>query len=115
MTAELRRLNELILNAAHDSSQYELKPHLSLLYKKMAADTLRDLVASIYGQLRLTVPAQTFGSAFHILLDCRQPQLPVRFTIVSSFECSHTNETGMNRCAGPWAFLERQTGGVNSK
>ena len=47
MTAELRQLNELMRNTAHASSQYELKPHLSLLYKKMAAETRRDLAASI--------------------------------------------------------------------
>jgi 2'-5' RNA ligase len=52
MTAELPQLNELIRNAAHDSSQYELKPHLSLLYKKMAAETRRNLAASIKGPLR---------------------------------------------------------------
>jgi 2'-5' RNA ligase len=58
MTAELRRLNELIRNAAHDSSHYELKPHLSLLYKKMAAETRRDLAASIKVPLRKV----TFGA-----------------------------------------------------
>lgn len=47
MTAQLRQLTEVFRNAAQDSSQYELKPHLSLLYKKMAAKTRRDLAASI--------------------------------------------------------------------
>jgi 2'-5' RNA ligase len=47
MTTQLRQLNEVIRNAANDSSQYELKPHLSLLYKKMAAETRGDLAASI--------------------------------------------------------------------
>jgi 2'-5' RNA ligase len=58
MTAELRQLNEVIRNTAHDSAHYELKPHLSLLYKKMAAETRRDLAASI------KVPLQevTFGA-----------------------------------------------------
>ena len=58
MTAELRRLNELIRSAAHDSSQYELKPHLSLLYKKMAAESRRNLAASIKVPLREV----TFGA-----------------------------------------------------
>jgi 2'-5' RNA ligase len=52
MTAELRQLNELIRNAARDPAKYELKPHLSLLYRKMAAETRRDLAASIKIPLR---------------------------------------------------------------
>jgi 2'-5' RNA ligase len=47
LSAELQRLNEIIRNAAHDSLQYELKPHLSLLYKNLAAATRRELAASI--------------------------------------------------------------------
>jgi 2'-5' RNA ligase len=47
LSAELRRLNEIIRNAAHDSLRYQLKPHLSLLYKKLAAATRRELAASI--------------------------------------------------------------------
>ena len=47
LTTQLRQLNEVIRNAANDSSQYELKPHLSLLYKKLAAETRQDLPASI--------------------------------------------------------------------
>jgi 2'-5' RNA ligase len=43
----LRRINETIRNAARDSSHYELKPHLSLLYKTVPAATRRDLAASI--------------------------------------------------------------------
>ena len=58
MTAELRQLNELIRNIAHASSQYELKPHLSLLYNKMAAESRRDLAASIKVPLREV----TFGA-----------------------------------------------------
>jgi 2'-5' RNA ligase len=46
-SAKLRRLNEIIRNAAHDSPQYHLEPHLSLLYKKMEAATRRELAASI--------------------------------------------------------------------
>jgi 2'-5' RNA ligase len=48
VNAELRRFNEIIGNAAHDSSQYHLEPHLSLLYKKMETVTRRELAASIY-------------------------------------------------------------------
>jgi 2'-5' RNA ligase len=58
MTAALRRIDEVIRNALHDSSQYELKPHLSLIYKKMAAETRRELAASIKVALR----ELTFGS-----------------------------------------------------
>jgi 2'-5' RNA ligase len=47
LNAELRRLSNIVRSAAHDSSQYELKPHLSLLYKNMAAATRRELAASI--------------------------------------------------------------------
>jgi 2'-5' RNA ligase len=47
LSAELRRLNNIIRNAAHDSLRYELKPHLSLLYKKLAAASRRELAASI--------------------------------------------------------------------
>jgi 2'-5' RNA ligase len=46
MTAELRQMNELILKTAHDSSQYKLRPHLSLLYKNLSAETRLDLAAS---------------------------------------------------------------------
>ena len=45
--AELRKINGIIRQAANDSSQYELKPHLSLLYKNLAAPTRRELAASI--------------------------------------------------------------------
>ena len=47
MTAELRKINDIIRETANDSSQYELKPHLSLLYKNLAAATRRELAASI--------------------------------------------------------------------
>jgi hypothetical protein len=47
MSAELLKINEIIRNAAHNPSQYELKPHLSLLYKNLAAATRRELAASI--------------------------------------------------------------------
>ena len=47
LSAELRQANEIIRDAAEDSSQYELKPHLSLLYNKMEALARRELAASI--------------------------------------------------------------------
>ena len=43
LNTELRQLNEIIRNAAQDASHYELKPHLSLLYKKMLAAARREL------------------------------------------------------------------------
>jgi hypothetical protein len=46
-SAELRKASDIICEAANDSSQYELKPHLSLLYKSLAAETRRELAASI--------------------------------------------------------------------
>jgi len=47
LSAELRKINEVIRAAAKDSSQYELEPHLSLLYKNLPAETRRELAASI--------------------------------------------------------------------
>ena len=47
MGAELRKTSDMIRQAANDSSQYELNPHLSLLYKNLAAPTRRELAASI--------------------------------------------------------------------
>jgi 2'-5' RNA ligase len=47
MSSELRQINHIIREAAHDSSQYELKPHLSLLYKNLAAAIRAELAASI--------------------------------------------------------------------
>ncbi len=47
MSAELREINDMIRKAADDSSHYELNPHLSLLYKNLAAPTRRELAASI--------------------------------------------------------------------
>jgi 2'-5' RNA ligase len=58
MTTNLRQLRELICNTAHDSAQYQLKPHLSLLYKKMPAETRRDLAASI----KIPFQKVTFGA-----------------------------------------------------
>jgi 2'-5' RNA ligase len=45
--AELQKINSIIRQATNDSSRYQLKPHLSLLYKKLAAATRRELAASI--------------------------------------------------------------------
>jgi 2'-5' RNA ligase len=47
LNAELRQLNEIIRSAAQDSSHYELKPHLSLLYNKMRSAARRELASSI--------------------------------------------------------------------
>jgi 2'-5' RNA ligase len=52
---ELQQLRELIRQTAHDPLNYELKPHLSLLYKQMSAATRRELAASI------TVPFSEIG------------------------------------------------------
>jgi 2'-5' RNA ligase len=46
-SAQLRQLNDIVREAAHDSSHYELKPHLSLLYKNLAAAKRGQLAASI--------------------------------------------------------------------
>jgi 2'-5' RNA ligase len=47
ISAELRKTNDIIRAAANDSLQYELNPHLSLLYKNLAATARRELAASI--------------------------------------------------------------------
>ena len=47
MSVELQRFNETIRTGAHDASRYELKPHLSLLYRNLAAATRHELAASI--------------------------------------------------------------------
>ena len=44
---KLQQLNEMIRDAAQDSSDYQLKPHLSLLYKKMSILARRQLADSI--------------------------------------------------------------------
>jgi len=46
LNTELRQLNEIIRDAAQDSSHYELNPHLSLLYMKMPAPARRQLADS---------------------------------------------------------------------
>jgi hypothetical protein len=47
LNTELRQLNEIIRDSTQDSSNYELKPHLSLLYMKMPALARRQLADSI--------------------------------------------------------------------
>ncbi|PYJ25049.1 MAG: hypothetical protein DME91_05935 [Verrucomicrobia bacterium] len=47
LNAKLSRLNEIIRDAAQDSSDYQLEPHLSLLYKKMSPAARRELANSI--------------------------------------------------------------------
>ena len=47
LSAELRQANEIMRTAAQDYSEYDLKPHLSLLYNKMEAAVRRKLAASI--------------------------------------------------------------------
>jgi 2'-5' RNA ligase len=47
LNTDLRQLNEIIRDAAQDSSHYELKPHLSLLYKGMPSAERRELASSI--------------------------------------------------------------------
>ena len=47
MSAELSKINGTVREEANDSSHYELKPHLSLLYKNLAVGTRRELAASI--------------------------------------------------------------------
>ena len=47
LNRKLRRLNSIIRDAAQDSSHYELKPHLSLLYKMMPAIVRSELAHSI--------------------------------------------------------------------
>ena len=46
-SGELSNINGIIREASNDSSRYELKPHLSLLYKNLAAATRREVAASI--------------------------------------------------------------------
>jgi 2'-5' RNA ligase len=47
LNAKLSRLNEIIRSAAQDSSDYQFKPHLSLLYKKTSVLRRRQLADSI--------------------------------------------------------------------
>ncbi len=47
MSGQLQRLNESIRTASQDSSDYQLNPHLSLLYKKISIQDRRRLMGSI--------------------------------------------------------------------
>jgi 2'-5' RNA ligase len=47
LNMKLLQLNQVIRSAAQDSSYYDLKPHLSLLYKRMSVQTRRRLARSI--------------------------------------------------------------------
>ena len=47
MSAELWKINDIVREAANDSTKYELNPHLSLLYKNLAVASRRELAASI--------------------------------------------------------------------
>jgi 2'-5' RNA ligase len=47
LTTQLQQLNQNIRTAAQDSSDYQLNPHLSLLYKKMSIQDRRLLTQSI--------------------------------------------------------------------
>jgi 2'-5' RNA ligase len=46
-TTELQQLNQSIRTAAQDSSDYQLNPHLSLLYQRMSIQERRVLARSI--------------------------------------------------------------------
>lgn len=47
LEGKLPQLNEMIRDAAQDSSDYQLNPHLSLLYKRMSILARRQLAQSI--------------------------------------------------------------------
>jgi 2'-5' RNA ligase len=47
LNTKLLQLNQVIRSAAQDSSDYDLKPHLSLLYKRVSVQTRRQLARSI--------------------------------------------------------------------
>jgi hypothetical protein len=47
MSAELRKISGIVRQSDDDSSHYELKPHLSLLYKNLPATARLELSASI--------------------------------------------------------------------
>jgi len=47
LNSKLRQFNQVIRNAAQNPSDYDLKPHLSLLYKRMSVQTRRRLARSI--------------------------------------------------------------------
>ena len=47
LNSRLRQLNQVIRSATQNSSDYDLKPHLSLLYKRMSVQTRCQLARSI--------------------------------------------------------------------
>jgi 2'-5' RNA ligase len=55
LSSELRQLHDVIRQTACDPLKYEIKPHLSLLYKNMSVATRRELAASI------TIPFSEIG------------------------------------------------------
>jgi len=57
LSNELQQIDDIIRRAAGDSSQYDLKPHLSLIYTNMAPATRRKVAASI----RVPFSEVTFG------------------------------------------------------
>jgi len=60
---KLQQLNEMIRDAAQDSSDYQLNPHISLLYKKMSILARRQLAHSI----KLLFSEVTFESITAVL------------------------------------------------
>jgi 2'-5' RNA ligase len=58
VTTQLQQLNHSIRTAARDSSDYQLNPHLSLLYKRMSIQDRRLLTYSI----EVPFPEVTFDS-----------------------------------------------------
>jgi 2'-5' RNA ligase len=69
LNARLRQLSETIRTAAQDASDYQLKPHLSLLYKKIPILARRQLADSI------TVP---FSEVFFDLIRAVRCASPTR-------------------------------------
>ena len=47
MSAELRKISGIVRQSGNDSSHYQLKPHLSLLYQNLPATARRELATSI--------------------------------------------------------------------
>ncbi|HEU5313305.1 MAG TPA: hypothetical protein VFU08_05725, partial [Candidatus Udaeobacter sp.] len=58
LNTQLRQLNQSIRNATQGSSDYQLNPHLSLLYKRMSIQDRRLLTHSI----EVPFPEVTFDS-----------------------------------------------------
>jgi 2'-5' RNA ligase len=58
VTTQLRQLNQSVRNAAQDSSDYQLNPHLSLLYKRMSIQD-RDMLAC---SIEMPFPEVAFDS-----------------------------------------------------